>query len=114
MFELNVRLNLLLNGEYNSNSIRVENNMVVLFSDLSMNELKVLPRDLQLYCDMATGGDSKGQYQWGDMVQLDAQSVGVIVRLERENFQVKIEISFLDSNKSEIKNSLFFGGNDRF
>ena len=61
--------------------VRVEHNMVVLFSDLSMNELKVLPRYLQLYCDMATGDDSKGQFQWADMVQLDAQSVGVIVRL---------------------------------
>ena len=37
---------------------------------------------------MATGVDSMGQFQWGDLVQLDAQTVGVIVRLERENFQV--------------------------
>jgi transcription elongation factor SPT5 len=37
---------------------------------------------------MATGVDSLGQFQWGDLVQLDAQTVGVIVRLERENFHV--------------------------
>lgn len=47
-----------------------------------------MPRDLQLCTDMATGVDSMGQFQWGDLVQLDAQTVGVIVRLERENFQV--------------------------
>lgn len=61
---------------------------MVLFSDLSMHELEVLPRDLQLCSDMATGVDSLGQFQWGDLVQLDAQTVGVIVRLERENFHV--------------------------
>ena len=37
---------------------------------------------------MATGVDSMGQFQWGDLVQLDPQTVGGIVRLERENFQV--------------------------
>ncbi|XP_013782146.1 transcription elongation factor SPT5-like [Limulus polyphemus] len=68
--------------------VRVEENLVVLFSDLTMHELKVLPRDLQLCTDMATGVDSLGQFQWGDLVQLDAQTVGVIVRLEKENFQV--------------------------
>lgn len=68
--------------------VRVEPNRVVLFSDLSMHELEVLPRDLQLCSDMATGVDSLGQFQWGDLVQLDPQTVGVIVRLERENFHV--------------------------
>ena len=68
--------------------VRVEENQIILFSDLTMHELKVLPRDLQLCQDMATGVDSMGQYQWGDMVQLDLQTVGVIVRLEKENFQV--------------------------
>ncbi|CAK9801062.1 Transcription elongation factor SPT5 [Anthophora quadrimaculata] len=68
--------------------VRVEQNRVVLFSDLSMHELEVLPRDLQLCSDMATGVDSLGQFQWGDLVQFDAQTVGVIVRLEHENFHV--------------------------
>ena len=62
---------------------------MVLFSDLTMHELKVLPRDLQLCTDMATGVDSLGQFQFGDMVQLDAQTVGVIVQIQKENFQVK-------------------------
>ncbi|KAI8781206.1 Transcription elongation factor SPT5 [Biomphalaria glabrata] len=68
--------------------VRVEDNVVVLFSDLTMHELKVLPKDIQLCADMATGVDSLGQYQFGDLVMLDAQTVGVIVRLEKENFQV--------------------------
>jgi transcription elongation factor SPT5 len=68
--------------------VRVLENMIVLFSDLTMHELRVLPRDLQLCTDMATGVDSLGQYQFGDMVQLDAQTVGVIVQIQRESFQV--------------------------
>lgn len=51
--------------------VRVEPQRVVLVSDLTMHELEVLPRDLQLCSDMATGVDSLGQYQWGDLVQLE-------------------------------------------
>ena len=81
----------MLAGRYEGDTgliVRVEQNRVILFSDLSMHELEVLPRDLQLCTDMATGVDSMGQFQWGDLVQLNDQTVGVIVRLERENFHV--------------------------
>lgn len=80
-----------LAGRYEGDTgliVRVEPHRVVLVSDLTMHELEVLPRDLQLCSDMATGVDSLGQFQWGDMVQLDLQTVGVIVRLEKENFHV--------------------------
>ncbi|MGH0148415.1 UNVERIFIED_CONTAM: hypothetical protein FKN15_014145 [Acipenser sinensis] len=68
--------------------VRVEENFVILFSDLTMHELKVLPRDLQLCTETASGVDAGGQHEWGELVQLDPQTVGVIVRLERETFQV--------------------------
>ncbi|XP_076450911.1 transcription elongation factor SPT5-like isoform X2 [Babylonia areolata] len=80
-----------IRGRYEGDTgliVRVEENMVVLFSDLTMHELKVLPKDIQLCSDMATGVDSLGQFQFGDLVQLDPQTMGVIVRLEKENFQV--------------------------
>lgn len=51
-------------------------------------QLKVLPRDLQLCSETASGVDAGGQHEWGELVQLDPQTVGVIVRLERETFQV--------------------------
>ena len=34
------------------------------------------------------GVDSLGQYQFGDLVQIDAQTVGVIVQIQKESFQV--------------------------
>ena len=46
------------------------------------------PKRWKVKCGMATGVDSQGQFQLGDVVQLDPQTVGVIVRLERENFHV--------------------------
>ena len=55
--------------------VRVQENLVVLLSDLTMHELKVLPKDLQLCTDMATGVDSLGQFQFGDMVQVQNELI---------------------------------------
>ncbi|KAJ8965744.1 hypothetical protein NQ314_003922 [Rhamnusium bicolor] len=52
------------------------------------DHMEILPKDLQLCTDMASGVDSLGKFEWGDLVNLDAETVGVIVRLERENFHV--------------------------
>ncbi|CAK9291026.1 unnamed protein product [Gordionus sp. m RMFG-2023] len=68
--------------------VRVEENTVVLFSDLTMHEIKVLPKDLQLSQETTSGVDSLGQYQLRDLVHLDPQHVGVIVRIEKEIFQI--------------------------
>ncbi|XP_068702308.1 transcription elongation factor SPT5-like [Montipora capricornis] len=80
-----------IGGRYEGDTgliVRVEDNMVVLFADLTMHELKVLPKDLQLCAERSSGVDSMGQHQWGDMVQLDPQTVGVIIRLDRDMFSV--------------------------
>lgn len=47
-----------------------------------------MPKDVQLCADVATGVDSIGQYQYQDLVMLDKETVGVIVRLEREHVEV--------------------------
>lgn len=77
-----------LSGRYEGETgliVRVEENRVVLFSDLTMHELEVLPRDLQLCSDMATGVDSLGQFQWGDLVQLESVS-SLIISISPEIF----------------------------
>ena len=63
-----------IGGRYEGDTgliVRVEDNLIVLFSDLTMHELKTMPKDLQLCTDMATGVDSLGQYQFGDLVQIE-------------------------------------------
>ena len=63
-----------------------KNNMI--YSDLTMHELKVRPDDLQFCTEKSSGVDTLGRFQFGDIVQIDNQNVGVIVRLEREAFQI--------------------------
>ena len=80
-----------IGGQYEGDTglvVRVDEKQIVIFSDLTMHEIKLFPKDLQLCTDMATGVDSMGQFQLGDLVQLDAQTVGVITRLEKEYFQI--------------------------
>ena len=53
-----------------------------------MHELKVRPDDLQFCTEKSSGVDTLGKFQFGDIVQIDNQNVGVIVRLERDAFQI--------------------------
>ncbi|KHJ40729.1 Supt5 repeat protein [Trichuris suis] len=68
--------------------VRVESNLVVLMSDLNMQELHVLPKDVQLCRDVATGVDSTGSCSYEDLVQLDQQMVGVIIQIEKDYLNV--------------------------
>lgn len=87
-----------LSGRYEGETgliVRVEENRVVLFSDLTMHELEVLPRDLQLCSDMATGVDSLGQFQWGDLVQLESVSsliISISLELLLKRYCLKITV----------------------
>ena len=78
-------------GQYRGDTgliVRVTENHVVIFGDQSMRDLEVLPRQLQLCSAVATDIESLGQFQCGDLVQLDPQTLGVIVRLVRKHFHV--------------------------
>jgi len=80
-----------IDGRYEGDTgtiVRTDERSAILLSDMSMDEIKVLIRDLQLCQDRATGVDSLGQFNYGDLVQLDPQTVGVIVRLERESLHI--------------------------
>ena len=57
-------------------------------SDLTMHELKVRPEDLQFCTEKSSGVDKLGKFQFSDMVQIDNQNVGVIIRLEKDAFQI--------------------------
>ncbi|KAJ9582584.1 hypothetical protein L9F63_023072, partial [Diploptera punctata] len=62
--------------------VSVEDNRVVLFSDLTMHELEILPRDIQLCTHITSGIDSQGEFEWGDSVQIDSQTV--VLKIKRQ------------------------------
>jgi len=68
--------------------IKIGQNRIILLSDISMCEIETFPRDLQLFSGQMNGIDSSGQFEWGELVQLNAQTVGVIVQMDRETFHV--------------------------
>ncbi|CAB3409928.1 unnamed protein product [Caenorhabditis bovis] len=81
-----------IGGRYEGHTglvVRVKDNTAILLSDLGMEELKVRVRDIQLCADVTTGVDSLGQFQYHDLVQIDQTgTLGVIIRLEKENLEV--------------------------
>lgn len=93
-----------IDGRYEGDTgtiVRTDEKTAILLSDLSMDEIKVLVRDLQLCPDRATGVDSLGHFNYGDLVQLDPQTVGVIVRLEKENLQILTQMGQVRPYKSQ-------------
>jgi transcription elongation factor SPT5 len=68
--------------------VRIETNMAIVFADLTMHEVKVRPRDLQLCLETSSGVDISGHFQLGDLVMIDLQTAGVIIRIEKEMFKV--------------------------
>ncbi|CAJ0572588.1 unnamed protein product, partial [Mesorhabditis spiculigera] len=80
-----------LEGKYEGDTgliIRAEPNEVVIYSDLTNDEMRCRPRDVQLCADVSSGVDSLGKYQFHDLVQIDRETVGMITRLEKENVEV--------------------------
>jgi transcription elongation factor SPT5 len=93
-----------IDGRYEGDTgtiVRTDEKNAILLSDLSMDEIKVLIRDLQLCPDRATGVDSLGHFNYGDLVQIDPQTVGVIVRLEKENLQILQQTGRVRGYKSQ-------------
>ena len=68
--------------------VRVDDNVAIILSDLTMEEITVFQRFLQLCQATATGVDSLGHFEWGDLVQIDSHTMGIIVRLEKETFRI--------------------------
>jgi len=68
--------------------VKVEEDQVVVFSDLNKKELKVFLVDTQKSDEVATGLDAFGNYALHDLVALGPQAVGVIVRVDRQSFSV--------------------------
>lgn len=80
-----------INGKYENETglvVRIDDNVAVLIADTTFSEMKVRPRDMQLTTEMNAGVDSEGLYQIGDCIEVDQQTVGYIIRIERESVRI--------------------------
>ncbi|KXN87162.1 Transcription elongation factor SPT5 [Leucoagaricus sp. SymC.cos] len=68
--------------------VSVTDNIVTFLSDMSMQEVSVFSKDLREAAEVGSGTNVVGNYELHDLVQLDAQTVGVIFKTERDSFRV--------------------------
>ncbi|KAG6809599.1 hypothetical protein H0H92_015601 [Tricholoma furcatifolium] len=68
--------------------VSVIDNVVTFLSDMSMQEVSVFSKDLREAAEVGSGTNVVGNYELHDLVQLDAQTVGVIFKTERDSFRV--------------------------
>ncbi|EPQ32398.1 uncharacterized protein PFL1_00594 [Pseudozyma flocculosa PF-1] len=68
--------------------VKVEDNITTFLSDLSLQEVSVFSKDIREAAEVGSGVNVIGGYELHDLVQLDAQTVGVIFKIERESFKV--------------------------
>lgn len=68
--------------------VSVADNVVTFLSDMSMQEVSVFSKDLREAAEVGSGTNIVGNYELHDLVQLDAQTAGVIFKTERDSFRV--------------------------
>ena len=79
-----------MNGNYKDDTgmvVKVSKDNVTLLSDLSRTEITVFSKDLKAASDIG-GANTIGQYELHDLVQLNSQMVGCIVKIERDSVEV--------------------------
>lgn len=79
-----------VSGNYSGDTgmvVNVSKDNVVILSDLSRKELTVFSRDLKEASDIG-GANILGNFELHDLVQLNAQTVGCIVQIERDSVGV--------------------------
>ena len=80
-----------LNGRFEGETgmiVGIDGNKAIVLNDGTRDEMAVRTSDLQTCKETATGVDSTGQYQLKDLVNLTADKVGVVVRIEKERLHV--------------------------
>lgn len=68
--------------------VKVEENVTTFLSDLSMQEVSVFSKDIRQAAEVGSGVNVISGYELHNLVQLDAQTVGIIFNIERESFKV--------------------------
>ncbi|PAV76625.1 hypothetical protein WR25_10387 [Diploscapter pachys] len=85
----------ILSGDNEGNTgliVRVEPNLIVVLSNLSMNEMKIRSRDARLCAAVSTGTDSLGRFRFHDLVQRS--------RARKSKFSIALD---RDGNRLSVK-----------
>lgn len=78
-------------GNYNGETgmvVNINKDNVTIVSDASRKEITVFSRDLQDASDVGGSSGANEQYELLNLVQLNAQSVGCVIRIDRESLSV--------------------------
>lgn len=83
----------ILNGEFVGETgliVRVEDSSdaVVVFSDISNREMRALSKDIIESSEVTTGVDTLGNYELYDLVAMQKDQIGIIVRVEHGSFGI--------------------------
>lgn len=76
--------------------LKIEDQIITFLSDLSFSEVEVFSKDIREAIEVGSGVNVIGGYELHNLVMLDAQTAGVIFKIERESFRV------LDQNGNAI------------
>ncbi|MCO5555855.1 hypothetical protein L7F22_009400 [Adiantum nelumboides] len=79
--------------------VKVEDNVTTFLSDLSLQEVSVFSNDIHEAAEVGSGVNTIGGYELHDLVQLDAQTAGVIFKIEREVFMILDQTNAIRSIK---------------
>ncbi|BGP41488.1 transcription elongation factor spt5 [Rhodotorula kratochvilovae] len=68
--------------------VKVEGDVVTFLSDLSATEVSVFAKDVREAAEVGAGVNIIAGYELHDLVQLDPQTAGVIIKMERDQFRI--------------------------
>ncbi|CAF1536899.1 unnamed protein product [Adineta ricciae] len=68
--------------------VGMDGTIAIVLNDGTKEEMSVRTSDLQICKETATGVDASGQFQLKDLVNISADKVGVVVRMDKENLHI--------------------------
>jgi transcription elongation factor SPT5 len=68
--------------------VKIQNNVITLLSDTTREDIDVFSSNIVESSEITSGITKLGDYELHDLVALDQSTVGVIVRVEKDGFQI--------------------------
>ncbi|XP_039003283.1 putative transcription elongation factor SPT5 homolog 1, partial [Hibiscus syriacus] len=100
--------------------VKVERHVLIILSDTTKEHIRVFADDVVESSEVTTGVTKIGEYELHDLVLLDNNSFGVIIRVESEAFQVlkgvpeRPEVSLVKLREIKCKLEKKFNVQDRY